>query len=71
VPSFLILSYNLYSAVRCMNFISAAFRRLIITLFQFQVFTAIYEGESNENLKYFFTCDLLNKSGTQVYHFST
>jgi hypothetical protein len=31
----------------------------------------IYEGESNENLKYFFTCDLLNKSGTQVYHFST
>jgi hypothetical protein len=32
---------------------------------------SIYEGESNENLKYFFTCDLLNKSGTQVYHFST
>jgi hypothetical protein len=31
----------------------------------------MYEGESNENLKYFFTCDLLNKSGTQMYHFST
>jgi hypothetical protein len=30
-----------------------------------------YEGQSNENLKYFFTSDLLNKSGTQVYHFST
>jgi exonuclease III len=34
-------------------------------------YTFFYEGESNENLKYFFTCDLLNKSGTQVYHFST
>jgi hypothetical protein len=31
----------------------------------------IYEGESNENRKNFFKFNLLNESGTQLYHFST
>jgi hypothetical protein len=31
----------------------------------------IYEGESNENRKIFFKFNLLNESGTQLYHFST
>jgi hypothetical protein len=31
----------------------------------------IYEGESNENLKYFFKYNLLCRSGTKLYHFST
>jgi hypothetical protein len=31
----------------------------------------IYEGESNENRKKFFKFNLLNESGTQLYHFST
>jgi hypothetical protein len=30
-----------------------------------------YEGESNENRKHLFTFNLLNESGTQLYHFST
>jgi hypothetical protein len=30
-----------------------------------------YEGESNENRKKFFKFNLLNESGTQLYHFST
>jgi hypothetical protein len=30
-----------------------------------------YEGESNENRKKIFKFNLLNESGTQVYHFST
>jgi hypothetical protein len=30
-----------------------------------------YEGESNENRKIFFKFNLLNESGTQLYHFST
>jgi hypothetical protein len=30
-----------------------------------------YEGESNENRKNFFKFNLLNESGTQLYHFST
>jgi hypothetical protein len=30
-----------------------------------------YEGESNENRKNFFKFNLLNKSGTQLHHFST
>jgi len=30
-----------------------------------------YEGESNENLKYFFKYYLLCRSGTKLYHFST
>jgi hypothetical protein len=30
-----------------------------------------YEGESNENRKHFFKFNLLNESGTQLYHFST
>jgi hypothetical protein len=30
-----------------------------------------YEGESNENRKIFFRFNLLNESGTQLYHFST
>jgi hypothetical protein len=33
--------------------------------------THIYEGESNENRKIFFKFNLLNESGTQLYHFST
>jgi hypothetical protein len=32
---------------------------------------AEYEGESNENRKIFFKFNLLNESGTQLYHFST
>jgi len=32
---------------------------------------AIYEGESNEKLKYFFKYYLLCRSGTKLYHFST
>jgi hypothetical protein len=32
---------------------------------------ATYEGESNENRKLFFKFNLLNESGTQLYHFST
>jgi hypothetical protein len=32
---------------------------------------ANYEGESNENRKKFFKFNLLNESGTQLYHFST
>jgi hypothetical protein len=32
---------------------------------------SMYEGESNENRKNFFTFNLLNESGTQLYHFST
>jgi hypothetical protein len=31
----------------------------------------LYEGESNENRKFFFKFNLLNESGTQLYHFST
>jgi hypothetical protein len=31
----------------------------------------LYEGESNENRKKFFKFNLLNESGTQLYHFST
>jgi hypothetical protein len=31
----------------------------------------IYEGESNKNRKQFFKFNLLNESGTQLYHFST
>jgi hypothetical protein len=31
----------------------------------------MYEGESNENRKNFFKFNLLNESGTQLYHFST
>jgi hypothetical protein len=31
----------------------------------------IYEGESNENRKKNFKFNLLNESGTQLYHFST
>jgi hypothetical protein len=31
----------------------------------------LYEGESNENSKFFFKFNLLNESGTQLYHFST
>jgi hypothetical protein len=31
----------------------------------------LYEGESNENRKHFFKFNLLNESGTQLYHFST
>jgi hypothetical protein len=31
----------------------------------------MYEGESNENRKIFFKFNLLNESGTQLYHFST
>jgi hypothetical protein len=34
-------------------------------------FGTIYEGESNENRKSFFKFNLLNESGTQLYHFST
>jgi hypothetical protein len=30
-----------------------------------------YEGESNENRKKIFKFNLLNESGTQLYHFST
>jgi hypothetical protein len=30
-----------------------------------------YEGESNEKRKIFFKFNLLNESGTQLYHFST
>jgi hypothetical protein len=30
-----------------------------------------YEGESNENRKNVFKFNLLNESGTQLYHFST
>jgi hypothetical protein len=30
-----------------------------------------YEGESNENRKNSFKFNLLNESGTQLYHFST
>jgi hypothetical protein len=30
-----------------------------------------YEGDSNENRKNFFKFNLLNESGTQLYHFST
>jgi hypothetical protein len=30
-----------------------------------------YEGESNENRKIFLKFNLLNESGTQLYHFST
>ena len=30
----------------------------------------IYEGESNENLKYFLSHNLLNTKGTQWLHFS-
>jgi hypothetical protein len=33
--------------------------------------TLNYEGESNENRKFFFKFNLLNESGTQLYHFST
>jgi hypothetical protein len=33
--------------------------------------TWTYEGESNENRKNFFKFNLLNESGTQLYHFST
>jgi hypothetical protein len=31
----------------------------------------MYEGESSENRKNFFKFNLLNESGTQLYHFST
>jgi hypothetical protein len=31
----------------------------------------MYEGESNENRKHFLRFNLLNESGTQLYHFST
>jgi hypothetical protein len=31
----------------------------------------LYEGESNENRKHFLKFNLLNESGTQLYHFST
>jgi hypothetical protein len=31
----------------------------------------MYEGESNENRKKNFKFNLLNESGTQLYHFST
>jgi hypothetical protein len=34
-------------------------------------FRHMYEGESNENRKNFFKFNLLNESGTQIYHFST
>jgi hypothetical protein len=30
-----------------------------------------YEGEANENRKNVFKFNLLNESGTQLYHFST
>jgi hypothetical protein len=33
--------------------------------------SVMYEGESNENRKIFFKFNLLNESGTQLYHFST
>jgi hypothetical protein len=33
--------------------------------------TLKYEGESNENRKHFFKFNLLNESGTQLYHFSS
>jgi hypothetical protein len=35
------------------------------------LFAGLYEGESNENRKNFFKFNLLNESGTQLYHFST
>jgi hypothetical protein len=33
--------------------------------------TGNYEGESNENRKNFLKFNLLDESGTQLYHFST
>jgi hypothetical protein len=36
-----------------------------------KIYMYIYEGESNENSKNFFKFNLLNESGTQLYHFST
>jgi hypothetical protein len=39
-------------------------------LFGYYSIVALYEGESNENRKIFFKFNLLNESGTQLYHFS-
>jgi hypothetical protein len=35
------------------------------------VCVCMYEGESNENREIVFKFNLLNESGTQLYHFST
>jgi hypothetical protein len=38
---------------------------------EINVWNTVYEGESNENRKKIFKFNLLNESGTQLYHFST
>jgi hypothetical protein len=37
----------------------------------FKLCDNMYEGESNENRKIFFKFNLLNESGTHLYHFSS
>jgi hypothetical protein len=50
-----------------------SYKSISVFLLRYAVLSVsnMYEGESNENRKIFFKFNLLNESGTQLYHFST